>query len=1052
MFTFESVHTSRIFLTFIFGLPFAIFFSVRSSKQETTVVARLHFLICVVLLSILSHPSFSQDQLSRSRSENLYKKGLELINLSNFGAARKVFTQYLDQSTGPDTRRSEAEYYLAYAALNLGHSDAEKLIEQFIAANPANPRSVTAYLDLANFFYNEKNYTKASLNYGKVNLNALTPAQRTEANFKWGYSYFNLKKLVEALEKFNAVKIQNSEYAAAANYYAGFIEFANGSYDDAYTDLKRAESNASYSTVVPQLMANVLYKQKRYDDLIQYEKGLRSRATTISNYAEISMLVADAYYFKKDYTSAIAAYEAYLKENKSKAPASLLYRAGYSYYSLGQDEKAIDYLKTSAATSDSVGYYASYYLGILYLKQGNKPFASTSFENARKYLKDKDLVEESTFQFAKVSYDLGKPDLAIAEFERFLLGFPSSTYTNEVKELLAQAYVNGNNYNKAIEYIESLPRRSQAVDQAYQKAAFLKGTELFNKDDYTGAVQFFEKSLSYPIAPNYTALASFWSGEAYSIDRKYEEAARRYQKVVSLGTGAEPETLLKARYGLAYAHFNLQQYEQALFNFKDFTNRSPKTGAMYVDGLVRLADCHYVSKVYPDALSTYNRARQLNSPDDDYILFQTGVINGILRNYADARNQFTVLISSYPKSQYRDEAFFQRAQFEIEQGNYEVAANGLTQLINEGAGSRFLPYAYLRRAASYFNLKQYDRTVNDYAAILQKFPTHPLAQQVLLPLQEALGLAGRGGEFENYLAQFKKANPESKNLEVVEFEAAKTLYFDQQYPRAINAFNSFLITYPQSSRLQEANYYLAESHYRQRELEKALAIYTSLSGDPAFTMLNRVVARMAEIEFRLGRYERAIASYRRMERLAANKKEQFNAWSGMMDSFFLMAQYDSVNTYANIILEKGNINAGAQNKATLYLGKSAMARGNYDAAKDEFINTLNTARDEFGAEARYRLGEIFYLTKQYKQCYETLVGMDAEFGAYEEWVGRSFLLLADNFIAMNNVFQAKATLQSLIDKFPLQHIKDAAKDKLRQIDAEEDARKKQVAADTLGNN
>lgn len=235
-------------------------------------------------------------------------------------------------------------------------------------------------------------------------------------------------------------------------------------------------------------------------------------------------------------------------------------------------------------------------------------------------------------------------------------------------------------------------------------------------------------------------------------------------------------------------------------------------------------------------------------------------------------------------------------------------------------------------------------------------------------------------------------------------------------------------------------------------MEKALAIYTSLGGDPAFTMLNRVVARMAEIEFRLGRYERAIASYRRMERLAANKKEQFNAWSGMMDSFFLMAQYDSVNTYANIILEKGNINAGAQNKATLYLGKSAMARGNYDAAKDEFINTLNTARDEFGAEARYRLGEIFYLTKQYKQCYETLVGMDAEFGAYEEWVGRSFLLLADNFIAMNNVFQAKATLQSLIDKFPLQHIKDAAKDKLRQIDAEEDARKKQVAADTLGNN
>jgi TolA-binding protein len=479
-------------------------------------------------------------------------------------------------------------------------------------------------------------------------------------------------------------------------------------------------------------------------------------------------------------------------------------------------------------------------------------------------------------------------------------------------------------------------------------------------------------------------------------------------------------------------------------------NKGNKTEPSYSDGLIRLADCYYVSKSYQDAVTYYNRARQLNSRDDDYILFQLGVINGILRKYADARSMFNNLITRYQKSQYRDEAMFQRAQFEIEQGNYEVAANGLSQLIREGAGSRFLPYAYMRRAASYFNLKEYDKTVSDYATIVKQFPTHPLAQQVLLPLQEALSLTGKSGEFDTYLAEFKKANPESKNLEVVEFESAKTLYFDQQYARAIASFNSFMAAYPQSARIPEANYYLAESFYRTREFSKALPIYKQLSNDPSFNMVNRVVARIAEIEFREGRYENAIAGFRRMERLAVNKKEQFNAWSGMMESFFLLAQYDSVNTYAHIILEKGNINAGAQNKATLYLGKSAMARGNYDAAKDEFLNTLNTARDEYGTEARYRLGEIFFLTKDYDQCYKTLVGIDADFGAYEEWVGKSFLLLADNFVAMNNTFQAKATLQSLIDKFPLQYIKDAAKEKLKKIDAAEEAGKQ--AADSLNNN
>ena len=62
-------------------------------------------------------------------------------------------------------------------------------------------------------------------------------------------------------------------------------------------------------------------------------------------------------------------------------------------------------------------------------------------------------------------------------------------------------------------------------------------------------------------------------------------------------------------------------------------------------------------------------------------------------------------------------------------------------------------------------------------------------------------------------------------------------------------------------------------------------------------------------------------------------------------------------------------------------------------------------------------------------------------------------LLADNFVAMNNSFQAKATLQSLIDKFPLAHIKEAAKDKLKKIeDAETATKQKQVQVDSVENN
>ncbi len=1019
--------------------------------NQKTISAVKYKILFAFLFFISTLQISAQDQLSQSNSERLYQKGSELVAHSNYGAARKVFSDFLDVASFSDPRRSEAEYYVAFSALSLSHTDGEKLIDNFIVDNPSSPKAATAYYDLANFFYNEKNYSKAIQYFKKVDFPSLTMDQQNQAHFKWGYSYFNQKKLDEALEQFNFVKTQRSEYAPASNYYAGFIEYSKGNYEQALVDLKKAESNSAYASVVPYLIANVYYRQKKYDELLQYANTIKDRKD-ITNVNEVSMLIAEAYYYKGDYKNAITAYEKYLADNPGKAETSLLFRAGYANYSLNQADKAIDYLSKAAANKDSISYYASYYLGILYLKQGEKPLAINAFDFARKYLKDQKLAEEATFQYSKVSYDAGRQDLAIAELEKFLATYKGSSHTTEVKEILAQAYVNGNNFNKAIEYIETLPSRSASMDQAYQKATYLKGAEAFNKEDYQQAATNFEKSLQYPKDPVYVAQASYWAGDSYSLGRKFEEAIRHYQKVIDVASSVEPELLAKTRYGLGYAHYNLTAYDKALYNFKEFVNRTNKTTPNHTDALIRVADCYYVSKQYAPALDFYNRARNIGSPDNDYILLQSGVINGIQRNYAESNNQLSALIKNYTKSQYRDEALFQRAQFDIEQGNYQNSIDGLSQLIRESSNSKFLPYAYMRRASSYFNLKQYDKTISDYTSVISQFPSHPVAQEALLPLQEALTIAGRSGEFESQLAQFKKANPGNQNLEHIDYETAKNLYFDQQYQKALDKLNAFVNAYPQSSRLQEARYYIAESYYRIKDFGKALPVYLELSKDVNFTMGNKVVGRIAEIEFRNGKYDNAVDNFHRLEALATNKKEQYNAWSGLMESFYLMSKYDSAENYARRILEQGAVNASAQNRASLYLGKIAFAKGDYDAAQDEFLNTVNAAQDEHGAEAKYMLAQILYNQKQYKQSYETLISLNNDFASYDQWVGKSYLLLADNFVGLEDTFQAKATLQSLIENFPLESVKTAAREKLNEIEKLEQEKQQKIEADTLETN
>lgn len=985
---------------------------------------------CLIAFRLVAQHPFSQ-----SRDERLFNAGLDLMAHGEYGAARENFQQFLSNYSVDDFRKAEAEYYQAFCALNLFHNDGERHIEDFVREYPNHPRAATAYFDLANFFYTERNYGRAANYYDKVDFTALTVNQHNTGRFRWGYSLFNQRKLPAALDQFNFIKALGGEYGPAASYYAGYIEFESGDYANALTDLRRADQTDSYQAVVPQLLAGVLYRTKNYDELLRYTGEALNR-DNVNGPEEIRLLAAEAYYRKGELDKALEGYEPYIDLKKYAVDAAILLRAGYSAYSLNKDDQAIDYLKRSASDKDSVGCYASYYLGSLYLKKGQKPLALNAFDAARELKADARLAEESTFTYAKIAYELGQPDKSIAELEKFMTTYPNSGHVGEVKELLSQAYVNANNYNKAIEYIESLPRRGPAIDRAYQKATMLKAMELFNMEEYAQSVQYFEKSLELPVDPAYTAEASFWCGEAYSIGRKYEEAVPHYLRVIGLNGYENNDVIMKSRYGLGYAFYNQQDYERALFNFKEFVNKSSATGPNYGDAVVRLADCYYVTKAYADALAQYRRAMQIKTAENDYPHLQAGIILGIQRKYGEAAQELDQVIRGYPQSRFMDEALFQRAQLDFEQGNYAASVTGFGRLINQAKSSRFLPYAYMRRAASNYNLKDYNKTANDYISVVENYPSHPVANDALLPLQEALTLAGRQGEFDAYLASFKAANPEAKGIESVEYETAKNLYFSQDYQKAIDRLGVFVDNYPESARLTEARFYRAESFYRLRQLDKALEIYQEIAENKTFELSSRVTGRMAEVQFRLGNYQDAIKRYQELSRIAATKKDQFNAWSGLMQSHYFLAQYDSTDVYAKLILDKGNVNAGAQNMATLFLGKSAMARGNYDAAKDEFINALNTARDEYGAEAKYLLAEIMYLTKDHKQSNETLFGLIKDFSAYTEWVGKAYLLLADNYAAMGDLFQAKGTLKSL-EGFPLENIKTMAREKLERIEKDE---------------
>ena len=461
--------------------------------------------------------------------------------------------------------------------------------------------------------------------------------------------------------------------------------------------------------------------------------------------------------------------------------------------------------------------------------------------------------------------------------------------------------------------------------------------------------------------------------------------------------------------------------------------KSEQNKQNFNDALLRLSDLYYVTKQYNEAIKNYDLALSTNNLEKDYAYFQKGIVLGITGKLPEAITNFDEVIKKFPKSLYYDDAIFQKAEFELENSDYFNAVQGFTKIITSFPTSGFIPYAHLKRAVAYSNVQKHNEAVIDYKILMDKYPEHPVAKDALLGLQESLAASGKAEDLGQILAKYKEVNPQTDALINVEFENAKSLYNDQKYSKAIETFLNYQKSYPDQNN-QELKYFLAESYFRLKDFTNALGQYKIITDDKASPYFSKSVQRLGELEFQNKSYSTAKNYYNTLLQVSKNKKERSNSWIGLMESYYYLNNYDSSNIFAAMILENGNASIDAENKALLYQGKIAYTQEKYDQAVDFFLNAINNAKDENAAEAMYLMANIQNKKQQYKSSNETLFELNNTFPTNSSWLGKSFLLLAENYVALNEIFQAKATLSSIIEKSPDKESADKAKLRLEELD------------------
>lgn len=101
------------------------------------------------------------------------------------------------------------------------------------------------------------------------------------------------------------------------------------------------------------------------------------------------------------------------------------------------------------------------------------------------------------------------------------------------------------------------------------------------------------------------------------------------------------------------------------------------------------------------------------------------------------------------------------------------------------------------------------------------------------------------------------------------------------------------------------------------------------------------------------------------------------------------------------------------------------------------LDTLAATNSIYGAEAKFLLAEQHAQQGDYDASDTLIYQLINQVPSYPYWIAKGFILLADNFVAKDDLYNAKLTLKSVIENADDKKLIAIAKEKLEIVKASE---------------
>lgn len=983
----------------------------------------------IIIISFLCiNLAFSQASSVHKEIDTEFRLGLHLYDRQQFASAMVHFENIEKQVIRNNHRFKDendelmyiqSQYYIAICGLELYNEASEKKLMAFVEKYPEQPLAKTASFELGNFYYRQKNFKTAIDWYKKTDLSLLGNTSKNEFDFRYAYSLYETDQKEEASIHFEKLLKKNSKYSYSAAYYDGIIAFDAKEYQEALERFEFLKASKTYAEIAPYYICKILYDTKKYDELITYSNEAL-QIPQVKNSNEILIMAASASFSKKDWQKTIEFYEQ--AEKKTTLKDLSIYEFGYAYFQNQVYQNSINQLKKLADKNTAYSQHSLYLIGQCFYELKDKPSARNAFSKAAKLDQEDFITASSLLNYAKLSFELNFYQTAIENLQDFIEKYPKNESIDEAQSILGEALLYTRNYKQAIEILEDIEPRSKKANQAFQKVCYYRGLELFNEGKLSESLSLLNKSIAYPIDKKIESLCYYWKAEIYYQQKNYTDALKYFSMYDQSNNQAE-DFKAQVNYQLGYTYLKKEDYKSSIVYFDKFIKSEAKSNAgskLLYDAILRMADGYFVIKDYDRALFSYNKIISEKANGSDYALFQKGMILGLQNKQNDKIVTLKTLLSNYPSSTYADDATYEIGNGYFVMNNIQEATQAFLILVKNYQNSRYVSKSRLSLGLIYYNEQQDAKAIEMYKAIIVDYPGTEEAKEALLAIKNIYVDAGNAEDYLSYVKTLPFASVSSGAQDSITYQAANNRFLLGDWENAINGFNNYIEKFNNGNFIVDAHANRAECFIRTKRDKAALIDFEYLISISNPKYLERSLLYSGRIYFAQKDFAKASSVFTQLEQVAEFKDNYGEAISGALKSFAALNDSTGILKYSQRVLSYEKSSVEDQYNAYLFLARYYFKANNIDKADENYRAVAKLTKTEAGAEAKYYVANILFMKGKYLDAQQACFDLSNQVPSYEYWVAKGFIILAETYSKLGNDFQAKSTLQSIIDEYSVQ--------------------------------